>query len=66
MLDDGRGAMVVDGGFQPLDPFALAVLAERHVRQDGPKPLEGGPPAGVRLESTYLDLALARHRGWSR
>ena len=26
VLDDGRGAMVDDNGYQPLDPFALAML----------------------------------------
>ena len=49
VLDDGRGAMIDDGGFQPLDPFALAMLQN----MEGPKPREGSPPASY-LESTFL------------
>ena len=44
VLGEG-GAMVVDGGFQALDTFALAVLQNITVR-DGPTQLEGGAPQG--------------------
>ena len=40
VLGDGRGAMVVDHGFQPLDPFALAVLQNL----SGPREVEGTAP----------------------
>lgn len=45
VLDDGRGAMVVDHGYQPLDPFALAVLQNL----SGPRQVEGPAP------TTYAD-----------
>ena len=42
-LGDG-GAMVVDGGFQPIDGFALAVLKNAGLPSGGPTALSGGPP----------------------
>jgi hypothetical protein len=51
VLGEG-GAMVVDGGFQALDTFALAVL--RNITQPGgPQQLEGGPPQDYD-QSAYL------------
>jgi len=38
------GAMVVDGGFQPIDGFALAVLKNAAIAGGGPHPLSGSPP----------------------
>lgn len=49
VLEDGRGAMVDDLGFQPLDPFALAML--RNMR--GPSERPGSAPASY-LRSTFL------------
>ena len=51
VLDEG-GAMVVDGGFQSLDAFALAVLEQATIG-DGPRQLEGGPPQDYD-QSDYL------------
>jgi hypothetical protein len=48
---DGSGAMVVDGGFQALDPFALAVLQNLTV-EDGPRQLEAPLPTSY-LRSTF-------------
>ncbi len=47
-LGDGRGALVVDGGYQPLDPFALAVLQQL----EGPTRVEGAAPTAYE-ESTF-------------
>ena len=52
VLGEG-GAMVVDGGFQALDPFALAVLQNSTFRGEGPTQLEGEPPQDYD-ESDYL------------
>ena len=49
VLDDGRGAMVDDKGYQPLDPFALAMLQN----MEGPTERQGSPPATY-LGSTFL------------
>ena len=49
VLDDGRGAMVDDKGYQPLDPFALAMLQN----MDGPEERQGSSPAAY-LKSTFL------------
>ncbi len=46
------GAMVVDGGFQALDTFALAVL-KNVTLEDGPELLEGGAPQDYD-QSDYL------------
>jgi hypothetical protein len=48
VLGDGRGAMVVDHGYQPLDPFALAMLQN----MTGPTERPGTTPTSY-LESTY-------------
>jgi Type VII secretion system ESX-1, transport TM domain B len=48
VLGDGRGAMVVDRGYQPLDPFALAMLQN----MSGPTERQGTTPTSY-LESTY-------------
>ena len=52
VLGEG-GAMVVDGGFQALDSFALAVLQNSTFRGEGPTQLEGEPPQDYD-ESDYL------------
>jgi len=52
-IGDG-GAMVVDGGFQPIDEFALAVLQNTDVGDDGPAPLPGEPPQDYD-QPAYLD-----------
>jgi hypothetical protein len=44
----GRGAMVIDHGYQPLDPFALSVLEQL----EGPKLLEGATPTSY-LPSSF-------------
>jgi len=49
VLGDGRGAMVVDHGYQPLDPFALAVLQNL----SGPRQVEGPTPERY-ANSTFL------------
>ncbi len=49
VLDDGRGAMVDDHGYQPLDPFALAMLQN----MTGPTEQQGSSPSSY-LESTFL------------
>ncbi|WP_028653139.1 type VII secretion protein EccB [Nocardioides halotolerans] len=52
VVDGDRAAMVIDGGWQPLDPFALAVL-ENSSFKHGPRLLEGvGLPASY-AETTY-------------
>ena len=43
VLGDGRGAMVVDHGYQPLDPFALAMLQNL----SGPREVEGTAPSAM-------------------
>jgi len=50
----GGGAMVVDGGFEALDPFALAVLRNLTTGPDGPRPLDAPVPTSY-LGSTYAD-----------
>jgi hypothetical protein len=42
VLGDGRGAMIIDHGYQPLDPFALAVLQNLSgpTQRQGPAPEE--------------------------
>jgi hypothetical protein len=42
VLGDGRGAMIVDHGYQPLDPFSLAVLQNLSgpTERQGPAPEE--------------------------
>jgi hypothetical protein len=52
-IGDGA-AMVVDGGFQPIDEFALAVLQNADVGADGPTPLSGEPPQDYD-QPAYLD-----------
>jgi hypothetical protein len=49
VLDDGRGAMVDDHGYQPLDPFALAMLQD----MTGPTERTGSAPTSY-LKSTFL------------
>jgi hypothetical protein len=49
VLGDGRGAMVVDHGYQPLDPFALSVLQNL----SGPSEVEGPAPERY-ATSTFL------------
>jgi len=49
VLGDGRGAMIVDHGYQPLDPFALAVLQN----MTGPTERQGAAPAEY-ATSTFL------------
>jgi hypothetical protein len=51
VVQGDRGAMVVDGGWQPLDEFALAVL-ENATFKHGPNPLDVGLPTSV-LGSSY-------------
>ena len=48
VLGDGRGAMIVDHGYQPLDPFALAVLQNL----TGPTERQGPAPTSY-LKSTF-------------
>jgi hypothetical protein len=50
VLGDGRGAMVVDHGYQPLDPFALAVLRN----MSGPAEVEGPAAPERYASSTFL------------
>jgi type VII secretion protein EccB len=52
-IGDG-GAMVVDGGFQPIDEFALSVLQYAAIGDDGPTALSGEPPQDYD-EPAYLD-----------
>jgi hypothetical protein len=49
VLGDGRGAMIVDNGYQPLDPFALAMLQN----MSGPTERDAPTPTSY-LQSTYL------------
>ncbi len=49
VLDDGRGAMVDDHGYQPLDPFSLAMLQN----MTGPTEQQGSTPPSY-LKSTFL------------
>ena len=49
VLGDGRGAMIVDHGYQPLDPFALSVLQN----MTGPTEREAATPTSY-AASTFL------------
>jgi hypothetical protein len=49
VLGDGRGAMIDDHGYQPLDPFALAMLQN----MSGPTERQGSTPTSY-LKSTFL------------
>ena len=51
VVDGTRAAMVIDGGWQPLDPFALAVL-ENSSFKHGPNVLEEELPASY-AQTTY-------------
>jgi hypothetical protein len=55
---NGRGAMVIDHGYQPLDPFALAVLEQL----DGPQLREADTPQSYEptsyVDSHWPDTAL--------
>jgi hypothetical protein len=44
-------AMVIDGGWQPLDPFALAVLENSSFRRA--RPAHGGELPASYAETTY-------------
>jgi type VII secretion protein EccB len=48
-LGGGRGAMVIDHGYQPLDPFALSLLEQL----PGPRRLEAATPTTYQ-ESSFL------------
>jgi len=51
VIDGSRAAMVIDGGWQPLDPFALAVL-ENSSFKHGPNLLQEELPASY-AQTTY-------------
>jgi hypothetical protein len=52
VVDGDQAAMFVDGGAQPLDPFALAVLQNLTLGNRTPKPLDTGLPPSY-LDFTY-------------
>ena len=52
VVDGSRAAMVIDGGWQPLDPFALAVL-ENSSFKNGPNLLTEGELPASYAETTY-------------
>ncbi len=64
VVDGGRAAMVIDGGWQPLDPFALAVL-ENSSFKNGPNLLTEGELPASYAETTYL-ARTGRTRSWRR
>jgi type VII secretion protein EccB len=52
VVDGSRAAMVIDGGWQPLDPFALAVL-ENSSYKNGPNLLSEEELPASYAETTY-------------